>query len=685
MTLAQRLESLTVVPPRRSPARASARLWPILVVFLGVIAFSLPMGAAAPVAPVLAAPHAGVAPAGHAAVVPSAGTFNPPCYPVNTTVCVSILNDNESDIIPNPGSFYANVEPNTSVDIPLVVKAREQLDWVGAQHAGPKSPITLNVTAVTWNGDPYYTPYDGDVWHSASATSYWTGPWQVPTNKSGYTWWYNVSIAAHASNGAPNFLPGMSITWWIALIHNDSNVLTPSEGPHLHFTYSQAWPYSPYPGSGQYVAGGGATFEDINLTVTPLSPNWNDSVHLVLNTTQADVLANATIGSAYVDVTEVGPTGLLIQTGTIDFPVPVTANGFGAVSTTAVIPASYAQVAGSIVTYRVTASDVPGDTVVAPSSTYTVGGNGSFLSGVFLDDLDVASGPATVIDQSPSSCVPPGTPVNLTLTSRNAGTAISAAEVQYSVTLALVHETVNLTVPFHRTSSTIFQAKIPGLPLGATVTFSLFAWDFTQRLEVSPQFGYCTPDFTTFVPAGVPVNSTFFYVLVYDNGSHSWVSNAKVQVMGPGGFFNSLGNSTFGLSYPNSTQGLFQPLLLPAGATYQVSVNDPWFQPSGHTAGAVVVNVSGQHALTNEQTLYQGSDYLVVQEQNIFLFYLNSTPPAPTNSPSSTTTYGSYGFGGFTAFDYAGMIAFAVASFSLFYWWKQIGDRRKAEERRVTL
>ncbi len=651
--------------------------------FLSVLSFGFTPTAAA--APAPAAPLA-AAPAVHAAAAtPASSQFLPPCYPINTTVCVSIANSNETDIIPPTNSFYATVEPNTSTDLPLVVKAKEQLDWTPAPPKnGVNTPITLNLTAVTWNGDPYYSPYDGDVWHSDTNT-YWEGPSRVLTNKSGYTWWYYVNITAKASNGAPNFLPGMSVTWWITLTHNDSGVYSHVQGPQLHYTYSQAWPYSPYPGAGQYVAGGGATFEDVNLTVNPQSPNWNDSVHLVLNTTQADLQANATIGSAYVDLTETAPTGQLIQTGTVNFPVSVNANAFGATSTTALIPASYSQVAGAIVTYRLSITDVPGDQLVTPTFTYTVGANGTFLSGIFLDDINLATTPGVVISQSPGGQLPPGQGVNVTITSRNPGTAISAAAIYYAVSFPLLHEQVHESAAMTRVSSTIFVGKIPALPMGAFVNFTVDAWDFTQRLEVSPVIEYTTPDFATYLPTGVPSNSSFFYVLVYDNGTHTWVSGATVQVAGPGFFFNSVGNSTYGLYYPNQTTGSFLPLMVPANITYRITVTDPAFTSGRSPVGPISVTITAYHSLGNRQTLVQASNYAIVQEQNVFLFYLNSTPPAPPTSPSAVTNVGTSSISGLTLLEIAGIVAFSATSVFIYGWWSQIRARRKAEERRVTL
>ncbi len=60
--------------------------------FLSVLSFGFTPTAAA--APAPAAPLA-AAPAVHAAAAtPASSQFLPPCYPINTTVCVSIANSN---------------------------------------------------------------------------------------------------------------------------------------------------------------------------------------------------------------------------------------------------------------------------------------------------------------------------------------------------------------------------------------------------------------------------------------------------------------------------------------------------------------------------------------------------------------------------------------------------------------
>ena len=688
-----------IVPVADPASRLRARSWITIAAavvavasLIGIPALSSAPGTHAPVAPRAdlpvgpssAAPAVGPAaaePAASPAVMPTPSTFKPPCYPIDVGICVSTAVAGESDIIPHLGSFVASVQPNSTSDIPLVVKSRVKLDWPAASHTctapAQKSPICLNVSSNLWNGDPYFAITQGDYWHAANPANVWNGPQLVPSNGSGYIYWYNVTISAKASNGVRLFFPGETVTWWIEITYNVSFTFVHHEGPHFLFTYSGAWPYSPYPGSNQY-AGASATFQDIALTVTPRAPNWNDSVALVLNTTQADVVTNATIGSGYVDLVETDALGSTIQTGVYGFPVSI-AGGFGATSTKVTVPATYAQVAGATVSYWLTVYDVAGDQVTTPIASWVVGGNGSFLSGVFVNDLVLTSDPSAVIaGQIGSTMLGPGQYLNLTLTSRNEGTAISSAEIVAQVSFPILHETATITRPMHRVSSTIFVGSIQGMPIAAFVNFTVLAWDFGQRLEVSPEFGHYTPDLNTYDPNPDP-NSTFFYIAVYDNGSERWVDGAKVQVTGPGSAFNSVGNTTLGLAYPNQTRNVYVPLLLSSNASYTITVVDPYFVPKDGAGGVpVTVAVVGLHEMINRQTLAQGSDYLVVQEANQIVFWLNTTPPPPVASPSVPN-------GTAPVAAIIGLVAITVAAIPLALWWRQIRARRKEEEKRVTL
>jgi hypothetical protein len=626
---------------------------------------------------VAAASAPGAHPASRATAPLANTTFNPTCAKIDTTVCISIQSATEPNIIPPAGSFVASVEPNASLDLHLIIKSRFLLNGSSPPKNGPNSPIALNVTGVLWNGVPYSTGLDGNVWHANNGT-WWGGPTHVTQNQT-YPYWYTVVIAAKSSAGTANFFAGETVTWWIELTTNIANTTyTHHEGPHFQFTYGGAWPFSPYQGSQQY-SGPNATFADVNVSVHPRSPNWNDTVRIVVNTTAADGFpVNASIGAASVQFRETYNSALIASTSFV-FPVNVT-GGLGAVTTFVVIPAVYAQLPTAVVTYSINVADVAGDQLVTPTYTYTVGANGSFLSGTFTDDLGVTSSPADVAAAAGVAVVlQPGQAVNVTVTSLNPGVAINAAELVESFSYPAINERIVVNIPMFRLTSTTFRGTLPGAPVGSFVNFTVDAWDFDQHQLVSPEFSYVTPSFAEFDPF-VPGNETFFYVYVYDNGTHQWVSGATVQVTGPHGFLNSVSNTTYGISYPNASLAPFTPLLLPANETYHVAVHDPAFVPPTPQSPPDFLNatVVATHSLSARQTLVTAPNYFVVQEGSSILFYLNGTPAPPVASPPASTS-------GIPLPALIGLVATIATAVPLYFWWTQIRARRKEEEKRVTL
>jgi hypothetical protein len=599
-------------------------------------------------------------------------TFNPFCAKINTTVCVSIQDSYEPNIIPSSG-YYASVEPGAKTDLPLFIKSRYDITPSNSPKNGPDSPISLNVTGMLWNGDPYAGPDDGTVWHSDNDT-WWSGPVLYPQDPS-YPFWYTVDIAANGSSGSstPNVFAGESMSWFIELTSGTGNVFSHNYSATYHYTYGSAWPFSPYPGIPQS-DGSNATFSDIQVSAHPLAPNWNDSVTVQLNTTPADgAPTNATIGTAEVRFVETIDTVTLYDTS-FEFALNSNATA-GAENGSLVIGPSYAQVAGAVVHYQVVVTDVPGDQLTTPYYTYTVGGNGSFLSGTFTDDIGVNSTPAAVADAAGVAVtIGAGQVVNVTIQSLNPGTAIDAAELVEYFSYPAIGERSVAMFPMTRLSSTVFTGGLPGLPVGSFVNFTIEAWDFDQHQLVSPEFSYLTPTFLNAVPF-VPGNASFFYVYVYDNGSHVWVSNATVQVTGPSGFFNSVGRTQFGVAYPNASQSADAPLLLAANETYKISVLD-----SGFSLNPLNASVFATHVLSARQTLVAGTNYYVVQEGSAILFYLNVTPPAPTLSPSVAPSGNEVPLAELIA-----SIAMIGTAVPLFFWWRQIRQRRKEEEKRVTL
>jgi len=383
-----------------------------------------------------------------------------------------------------------------------------------------------------------------------------------------------------------------------------------------------------------------------------------------------------------VDVNELAPDGALLHAGTWNFPVNVT-HGIGAYLSTIQLPASFAQTPAALVEYRVTAWDTNtygSDQVVTPQFNYSVNGNGSFRAHAFKDDLALTGTP---IGPQPASASPPtvqaGQPIHLLLASSNAGTSILAAEIVYSVNYSALGENTTFSVSMDRLNSTHFNGTIPAMPLNATITYTVVAWDFSQDRDTSAMYEYRTPLLAETLLT-VPTNSTFFLTYVYDAGTQSWVTGATVQVLGLAGYLHFTSTTFGGVAYPNATGRAFVPQFLPAGEQYRVYVNDSAFMPGGAPGPSIEIDVVAYHVMTGSGIIAVGPDYTVAESGNAFYFWLNETAPAftysaPTGGISSTT-----------ALEAAlGLGAFALVSIPTMLWWRALRARRQAEERRITL
>jgi hypothetical protein len=671
-----RLRPSVVGPVRARPApsaRRSVRGVLALLVVLLLLAGSLFVASSGRSAGGAASGPASVA-AVRASDAPASTQL--PCYAINGTLCVSMTNASEPNIIPIAGSHSTNIEPSSNSSLSIFLKSMKPLTWLTAKGNGPLAPIQLNATAVLWNGDPYWNATDGTTWHP-TGTAWWTvGPTGANVT---YPYWYSLNFSAKSSVGSVNFFPGMRLTWWLYIVSNSSGVYSHWSSLPFSFTFAGAWPYSPDPGSAQY-AGPNASAGDVAVYQNPLRPNWNDSVNVTLATTNADTLPGATIGGAYLTYTEYAPDGALLDAATVSFPVSV-AGGVGAVSTELELPASLSQSPDALVKYQITAWDTSTygpDEIQTGWFNYTVNGNGTFKSGIFSQDLRLETTPR---GPGVSSTTPlaPGTAVQLLLSSRNAGVSIYAAEVEYNVSYPAIGETAHGTIAFARLNSTNLFTSLPPMPLGADVAFEILAWDYAQTRDNSSVYYYNTTSVAS-LESSVPTNSTFFLVYVYDNGTHRWVSGATVDIVGSAGYLQTSASTFDGVAYPNATGQAYVPVLVPAGEVYKISVSDPSFvPPSGVTPNAMSIDLDASHNLTTEGILYVGSDYEVAESGDAIYFWLNQSATSATYSaPLGLAASPLIGAG-------IGLGAIALCLAPLLVWWSHIRARRLAQEKRITL
>ncbi len=597
------------------------------------------------------------------------------CRAINSSICVSVQ-ALSPQIVPSVGNSTASARVNASQSINLWIKSKYPL--VSVSPASPTgdnatTPIRINVTGTLWNGDPWMNPWDGTVWHADSDRPYFSVPaGNYNGGNSTYKYWYNLTIANASGNGQPNFFPGEYVTWQIYIVEKNSlGEYIHITSPTFHYWIQGAWAFSPYKGSQQY-GGPNASSLDLEVTQNPIVPNWNDTVKVTIATTAPDLINNASICDARLLVTAVLPNGapLTNYTGqyhTIEVGTTCSEN------VTANIPASYQQVQGTIVYYSVVAFDgydtarFPADQIATPVYQYIVGGNGSFIAHTFQNDVGIQVSPQNLLA---GITIPPGTNVSVTITSLNAGTALQSAQIVYSFSLAPIKEIATGTVFMSRINSTTLTARMPGMPLGGFVNFTVLVWDYSGDLEISPQYGYSVQSLASLIPTIDPTLG-FLWVYVYDNSTSTWVSNASVVISGGHGFLNLDTHTFFGVAYPNATSEPFVPLLLLANQTYTVNV-------SAAGAPAMSVAVTLRHTMTEVATLEQAPDYTIVESGNALYFWINTTAPGPTYSAAAQVNPQLYA-------PAIGLLLGGVAAVFFFVWYRQISNRRKEQERRVTL
>lgn len=635
--------------------------------------------------PVLPAPSSAVRTAAH----PLDPTDNFTCFKINTTICVSAKNGSYN-VVPTPGNLTSNTLPLPNATIYLYVKSTYPLAAISPPSPtgnSNKTPVRINVSGVLWNGDPYMNAYDGTIWHSNTNSNYWSTVSGV-TNKT-YPYWYQVVIDGNNS-GVPNFFPGEYVSWSIYIVSlHPSGVYTHLSSPTFHYRIATAWAFSPYPGAAQF-GGSNASTLDLQVYQNPLIPNWNDSTNVTLRTTAADAADNnsALIGSALLTVAATLPDGTALPNLTVSFESPGVGVR-GLTSTYAVIPANYAHVPGTEVTYTIVAFDAVAsqftpDQITLPAQGYIVNGNGTFVSGIFSDDVQVTVttnyGLVPEIHSGRNTAVlPPGTEVHVMVSSTNLGTALQSAVLVYSFSLPTLHEVVGGQFYLGRVNSTNLFGSLPAIPLGGYLNFTLTVWDYAAAPEMSPVFGYSIQSFAQVVPSLGP-NLGFLWIYVYDNGTRTWVSGADVTVVGAGGYVNVQTKSLFGIAYPNASLSPEVPLLLPVNISYNVSVIDSSFVAPGAAGavGSISVSVELLHTMTTQATLAQTSDYTVVLSGNQLFFWLNSTAPGPTFAPAPLITPSLIA-------PALGLVVALAAMLPIVWWWRDISERRREQEKRVTL
>jgi hypothetical protein len=629
-------------------------------------------------------------------------TFNPECFPLNATLCVSIAAPTTPDIIPIPPNHNAPYMPNATDNITLYLKSEYNLQFPGDQANGPKSPIAINVSGILWNGDPYFCTCDDSIWHAnfggTNQGTWWTAPQGLQGTNKTYPDIYEIQILPHNYYGQQQFFAGETVSWYIYVVSYNTKHQTETGtqvGPTFTYRIAGAWPFSPWPEAVQY-GGPNASTSDLTARASPLVPNWNDTIALTIQLTAAAVTNRTLIGlpaSAfvpYVRLSEMAPNGTpLVQNATYLFPYQTGTGGASELNLT--LPATLTQVAGATLTYQITVQDAAKyetNTIALPMQTVIINGNGSFPTEVFPNDLflntSINTNPVFITQVTAPNITTIGPGVNLTITvqTRSLSTSIQSAEVLYTFTYLPLGESTFNVLPMVRVNSTAFWVNIPSMPLSSVINFTVEASDYSHHLDISPVYEYATQTLPEWVTV-IPQNETFFYIYVFNNQTQSYLSGSQVQIREVrAAGINTLSTTRFGIAYPNATGNDYLPLLVPANETYNITVI-PY--ASANLASEdheidVVFNATGQTAIAREhRTLQKGGDYYVLQEGNSLYFWVNGTV--------STTIYApSQGNSGVTAIaGIIGLAGAAVVSIVVWMWFRDVQARRKAEEKRVTL
>jgi hypothetical protein len=629
-------------------------------------------------------------------------SFNPPCFPLNATLCISVSSPSTPNIIPIPPNHNAPYMPNATDNITLYLKSQYNLQFPNAPPNGPKSPIAINLTGVLWDGDPYFCTCDGSVWHANSASTnggtWWSAPAALQGINKTYPFWYVIQIVPRNQFGQPQFFAGETVTWYMYIVSYDTKHTSYSGtqvGPTFSYRIAGAWPFSPWPGAVQY-AGPNAPEADLTLHWSPLVPNWNDSIVVTIQLTAASVTNRTLIGfpttaiNPYVRLTEKLPNGTpLVQNATYLFPTIEGAPGASILNLT--LPPTLTQVAGSNLTFQVTAQDGGKNELNSISLTpvtITINGNGSFPTGVFPNDLllnTTTNGRVlniTLASQSNTTVIGPGVNVTVTLQTRSLSTSIQSAEILYSFYYSALGETAQAVLPMVRVNSTAFRVNIPSMPLGSVINFTVEALDYSHHLDISSLYGYRTQTLSQWVTV-IPENETFFFIYVFNNQTQTYLSGAQVDIReAQASGYNTMSSTRFGVAYPNATGNDYLPLLVPANQTYNITVTpNPGVSviSAGHLVNVQFL-ATGQNAIAREhRTLAKGIDYIVLQEGSSIYFWLNGSLPSTVYAPNQGNA------GPTLVAGIIGLAGAAVVSVVVWLWFRDVQARRKAEEKRVTL
>ena len=249
-----------------------------------------------------------------------------------------------------------------------------------------------------------------------------------------------------------------------------------------------------------------------------------------------------------------------------------------------------------------------------------------------------------VLGVGQKTSLPTGTPVNVTIHEPTQNVTIKSAELHF--TYNDISGSTTGSVPLLAANPNTSYVVIPGLPAGASITYSVIAKDIYGNPVASGNTTY-TESGPVVTPVLSPGYGLFFFEAV----------DLTTGMLVPS-FNYSINNGTWAETRTASPMGFAGPL----------PVGGPGYLPVAFGTYVVAVHAFGQ---TQSATfrLSTSSPFTIV-------FYVASGPVPTTESVPQTTV---------TIIASVGVIAAAIAFIPLSNWFRERRAKAEAEQRRVTL
>jgi len=422
---------------------------------------------------------------------------------------------------------------------------------------------------------------------------------------------------------------------------------------------------------------------NLRILINPQgSVGIGDNVIVTLQTNMSwQMYTGAEIKGATLNLLAYYPNGTFWRTWAVGFtPTPY---GYPTQNATATIPKQFFQSAYGSVVWNITAYDQNDYTLTSQNYNEVTSQNGVFF-GNFSMNLNLTTAPPIIGMEGFNGTLPwsgllPSVAlqeaVNVSISRIGPNTSIQAAELSLQVIFSGGYSEPAVNSMKCPTQAGCYFL-IPALPAGANVTFFVKAWDMNDTTVVSHDYRY----FIETIVLSPNPQLGFFYVKVFDNGSGRYVTGAFVNITGEGGAITIKTMTEAGIAYPNVTGKQFTPEFLPDNTSYTVIVTWLGFQAADRPAGTHSLRITFMlyHYMNATEVLLSGTNYVVEEQGDVFMFSLNVPTPPPTFANTSPT-FGEYLTGA------VGLVVATAIVVPVYFMWREMRKRAEEEEKRITL